>query len=94
MHVLRIEYSVPDFAKWKEMFEADPADRKGSGVLGYEILRSADDPNRVIVNLQFGTDDQARRFLESVRKIWADMEPGSVTDPEASVAEHVEYRQL
>jgi hypothetical protein len=32
MHVLRIEYSVPDFDEWKKVFDSDPADRKASGV--------------------------------------------------------------
>ena len=32
MPIVRIEHSVPNFEKWKEAFDRDPADRKGSGV--------------------------------------------------------------
>jgi len=28
MPIVRIEHSVPDFEKWKRVFDSDPADRK------------------------------------------------------------------
>lgn len=93
MHVLRIEYSVPDFDEWKKVFDSDPADRKAAGVFGYEILRSVEDPNHVAINLQFGTLDQARGFLASVERIWENMGADAIRNPDASIAEHVEYRQ-
>ena len=46
MPIVRIEHSVPDFEKWRQAFDSDPADRKGSGVRRYTILRLQDDPNR------------------------------------------------
>jgi hypothetical protein len=94
MYVLRIEYSVPDFEQWKQVFDGDPADRKGSGVRGYEILRSAADPNHVMLNLQFDAVDQAEAFLASVRQVWERMGKDTVRNPQAHIAEHVEYRQL
>jgi hypothetical protein len=32
------------------MFDADPADRQGSGVTGYRMSRAADDPNHVLID--------------------------------------------
>ena len=32
MTILRIQHSVLSYEGWKQMFDADPADRKGSGV--------------------------------------------------------------
>ena len=45
MPIVRIEHAVPSFEKWKQAFDSDPADRKGSGVRRYQILRLQDDPN-------------------------------------------------
>jgi hypothetical protein len=47
MPILRIEHAVPTFAGWKQAFDNDPVDRKGSGVRRYQVLRSVDDPNYV-----------------------------------------------
>jgi quinol monooxygenase YgiN len=94
MHVLRIEHSVPDFEQWKKVFDSDPADRKASGVLGYEILRSVENSNHIMINLQFGTVDQARAFLTSVQRVWEDVGADSIQEPQASIGEHVEYKQL
>jgi hypothetical protein len=44
MFTLRIQHSVPDFDRWKQAFDSDPADRKGSGVHTYRVLRSVEDP--------------------------------------------------
>ncbi len=38
MPVVRIEHAVPHFEKWKEAFDRDPADRKGSGVSGKAVM--------------------------------------------------------
>jgi hypothetical protein len=39
--------------KWKQTFDRDPADRKGSGVRRYQIVRQVDEPNFVMVDLEF-----------------------------------------
>jgi hypothetical protein len=48
MFTLRIQHSVPDFDRWKQAFDSDPADRKGSGVHTYRVLRAVEDPSLVI----------------------------------------------
>ena len=59
MPILRIEHPVPDFDAWKQAFDSDPLDRKRSGVRRYRILRSLDDPNYAIVDLEFDDADDA-----------------------------------
>ena len=70
MPIVRIEHSVPDFEKWKRVFDSDPADRKGSGVRRHQILRLQDDPNYVMVDLEFDTVAEAQAFLHTMRRIW------------------------
>jgi hypothetical protein len=90
MHVIRIEHSVPSFDKWKQAFDRDPADRKGSGVRRYRVLRLNDDPNYVIVDLEFDSAGEAEAFLQKMRRIWEGPAKGVMQNPRALVAEVVE----
>ena len=63
MPTLRIEHAVPDFAGWKRAFDSDPADRKGSGVRRYKVMQSADDPNYVMIDLEFDSLEDADGLL-------------------------------
>jgi hypothetical protein len=60
MPIVRIEHAVPSFEKWKQAFDSDPADRKGSSVRRYQILRLQDDPNYVLIDLEFDAVRAAR----------------------------------
>jgi len=62
MPTLRLEHSVPNFEKWKQAFDADPVDRKGSGVRRFQILCSRDDPNYVMIDLEFDSIAEAESF--------------------------------
>jgi hypothetical protein len=90
MHVIRIEHSVPSFDKWKQAFDRDPADRKGSGVRRYRVLRLNDDPNYVIVDLEFDSAGEAEAFLQKMQRIWEGPAKGVMQNPRALVAEVVE----
>jgi hypothetical protein len=59
MPIVRIEHAVPSFEKWKQAFDSDPADRKGSGVRRYQILRLRDDPNYVLIDVEFDSLNEA-----------------------------------
>jgi hypothetical protein len=74
MAVLRIEHPVPDFDSWKQAFDSDPVDRRGSGVRRYRVLRSLDDPTRVTVDLEFETTAEADAMRESLHRLWGRVE--------------------
>jgi hypothetical protein len=90
MLVIRIEHSVPDFDKWKHAFDRDPADRKGSGVRRYRVLRLNDDPNYVMVDLDFDSAGEAEAFLQKMHRIWEGPAKGVMQNPRARIAEVVE----
>lgn len=93
MPVLRIDHKVADFDAWKQAFDSDPADRKGSGVRRYEILRAVDDPNHVIIDLELDTVEEAETLLASMREVWQVVEPaGLVEGPQARIADVVETK--
>jgi len=93
MPTLRIEHTVADFGRWKEAFDNDPADRKGSGVRSYQVLRSVEDPNYVMIDLEFDSVGEAEALLETMNGIWAGPGKAVMQNPRARIAETVETRE-
>jgi len=91
MHLLRVEHSVPDFAAWKAVFDDDPVGREGGGVRGYRILRPVDDPNYVLIDLEFDDASAAEAFLVKLGELWARVQGRIMENPQAR-AEVVEIR--
>jgi hypothetical protein len=71
MPILQIEHSVRDFDTWKRAFDSDPLGREKNGVRRYRIVRPADDPQYVAVDLEFDTADEAEAFRSSIRELWS-----------------------
>lgn len=90
MPILRIEHPVPDFDAWKQAFEGDPLDREKSGVRRYRILRSLDDPNYVMVDLEFDDLDAAEAMRAALREMWTRVQSqGLIGDQVARLIEPV-----
>jgi hypothetical protein len=94
MIVLQIEHRVPNFDGWKKAFESDPINRKKSGVLNYSIFRPINDPNYVILDLQFGTLKEAEDTLASLRDLWSKVEGQIVMNPQTRILNLVETIQV
>ena len=90
MPVLRIEHAVPDFSGWKAAFDSDPADRKGSGVRRYQVFRSVEDPNYVLIDLEFDTLSEAEGLLAKMRRVWSGDGQRVMRNPQARIVETVE----
>lgn len=94
MPILRIEHSVPDFNAWKQAFDSDPVDRKGSGVRRYQVLRSVEDPNYVMIDLEFDSLDQAEGLLTKMRRVWSGDGQKVMRNPQARIVDSVESREI
>ena len=93
MYILRVEFDVPDFAEWKKAFESDPAGRQKSGVSQYRIMRTADNPNHVMVDFDFENSGQAEAFLASLLKVWESVGTKVVNNPVSRIVEAVEIKK-
>jgi hypothetical protein len=91
---VRIEHAVPDYDKWKRLFDSDPADRRGSGVRRYQILRALDDPNYVFIDLDFEDVESAEAFLRRMQALWEGPGKTVMQGPRARVLEHVQAEEL
>ena len=93
MVTLQIEHPVPSFEGWKKAFDSDPAGRQQGGVLRYKILRKVDDPNYVIIDLEFDKLSEAENFLNSLRKLWGRVEGTVINDPRTRIIEVIESKE-
>ena len=96
MTVLRIEHPVSDFAAWKHTFDSFAERRQSGGVRRYQLLRLADDPNFVLIDLAFESRAAAEAFLVFLRGIWQSAIASQVLRgaPQARIAEVAESQQL
>ena len=87
MTILHIEHPVPDYNGWKQVFDSNPVGWEKAGVRRYQILRPVDNPNYVIIDLEFDTIKQAEALLAAMRSVWSRVEGKIMTNPQARISE-------
>jgi hypothetical protein len=93
MATLHIEHSIVDFDLWNAAFERFAEFREQSGVRGHRLQRPVDDPNYVVIDLDFDTTGEAERFLEFLqKKVWSsrDNAPALIGTPQTKILEPAE----
>jgi heme-degrading monooxygenase HmoA len=80
-------FKVKDFERWRAVFEAKGELRKSAGSLGTHIFRNAQDPNEVIINVQWQDESQAAAFYGSQELNAAMQEAGVVGSIEITYLE-------
>lgn len=94
MAILQIEHGVRDYDAWKQAFDSDPVGRERGGVRRYRILRPTEDPNYVMVDLEFDSATEAEAFGVALRNLWS--RAGSdlgLESPRARIVEAVETKE-
>ncbi len=71
MFTVHIEHPISDLSTWKAAFDRDPGDRAGSGVRRYVIHQPVDDPNYILIDLDFETAQEAQSFLARMATVWS-----------------------
>jgi len=94
MVMLRVQHVVPNFEAWKRAFDSDPVDRQASGVRGYKIHRAIENPNFVVIDLEFSAIAEAQKFLEKLRALWEGHGDAVMRNPEAWILETVESKSV
>ena len=94
MVILRIEHKVPNFDGWKKAFDSDPIGRKKSGVKCYRIYQPTNDPNYVIIDLEFENIDNAQAALTALRNLWGKVEGTVMFNPQTRIFDVVETLEL
>lgn len=93
MYTLCIEHPVPNYEKWKQAFDSDPVGREKMKVRRYQILRPVDNPNYVMIQLEFDTASDADALLNAMRAVWLRVEGTIMMNPKAQIVEIVETKE-
>ncbi len=75
MATLRIEHPILDFDLWSAAFERFAGVRAQAGVQSQRVSRPVDDDHYVLIDLEFGSWEQAEGFLGFLRsRVWSSAE--------------------
>jgi len=70
MATLHIENIVHDYDAWKAVFDKFERFRAEKGVRSYRLSRYADEPNKVTIDLDFDSFEDAATFRGALEQIW------------------------
>jgi hypothetical protein len=72
MTSLHIEHSITDLATWLAAFSAFAEVRKQAGVTAETVRHPVGDDSFIVIDLEFGTADEARAFQTFLEtQVWA-----------------------
>jgi hypothetical protein len=92
MATLHIEHPISDLATWLGAFNAFADARRQAGVRSERVQQPVDDPKFIVVDLEFGSIDEASAFLRFLREqVWAVPEnaPALADTPQTKILEPV-----
>lgn len=58
-------FTVEDFAKWKLVYDDHTSARKVSGSKGAQVLQNSNNPNEVVIILEYESVEEAKAFAAS-----------------------------
>jgi heme-degrading monooxygenase HmoA len=89
MAYVLIEHEVGDFKTFEKVYRDDAERRRRLGSRGGHVFRAADDPNNVIIVLEWDTVENARAFAGSLELEQAmEWSTSNVATPRVTVLEH------
>jgi hypothetical protein len=72
MATLHIEHPITDYPTWRAAFDTFAEARSAAGVRSDRVQHPVDDPQHIVVDLDFDTAEQATAFLRFLQaKVWS-----------------------
>jgi hypothetical protein len=91
MPYLLVRHKVEDYERWKPVFDHDQgATRARHGSKGGWILRNAEDPNELVILLEWDSVENARQFAGAEELPDAMRRAGVADQPDVYFLEEVE----
>ena len=90
MATLHIEHPITDYGTWRTAFDRLADVRRSAGVVGGRVARPVDDPNYIVVSLDFDTTEHAAGFLGFLEsQVWSSpaAAPGLGGRPKTAILE-------
>jgi hypothetical protein len=92
MVILQIEHAITDLDTWLAAFKNFTAVRRQAGVTSERVWQPHDDPQYIVVNLEFETASAAADFRTFLKeRVWSsrDASPGLAGSPRAVILSEV-----
>jgi DNA mismatch repair ATPase MutS len=70
MATLHVENTVRDFDEWKSVFDKFERFRADKRMRAYRLSRQVDDLNKVTIDMDFDSVEEATSFREALEQIW------------------------
>jgi hypothetical protein len=93
MFTLQIEHRVRDFDAWKKAFDNYNPFQSEECIHHYRIFRSLDNPNYVMIDLDFERSSEANLFVEAMQKLWERVEGKLIERPQVRIVEALENKE-
>jgi hypothetical protein len=65
MATLLVHHKVQDYSAWRKIFDDDANRRKEYGSTGFQVFKSASDPNDLTVTIDYPSVESAKAFATS-----------------------------
>jgi hypothetical protein len=83
-----------NFDTWKASFDGYAELRHQTGVRRYRVSRSIDNPNFVMIDLEFDNVEGAESLLATVQHVWQRVGGTLIQDPQWRICQVFETREL
>ena len=84
MAKLLVHHKVQDYSAWRKGFDDHDKTRKEFGSTGFQVFRSASDPNDLTVIMDWSSVDKAKAFATSDSLKEAMKNAGVISQPEVT----------
>lgn len=84
MATLLVRHKVQDYSTWRQVFDDHDKTRKEYGSIGFQVLKSASDPNDITVIMDWPTVEAAKAFATSGSLKQAMKNAGVISQPEVT----------
>jgi heme-degrading monooxygenase HmoA len=90
MSLCVVHHRVRDFDSWKPVFDEHESSRREHGAKHHWVYRTVDDPNDVVVAVEFRSENDAREFVQDPSLRQAMEKAGVEGEPQIQFRELVE----
>ena len=94
MIIVQIEHEVLNFESWRRAFDSDPIDRKKAGVQRYSVFQLKDNPNHVVIDLEFENLSEAEHTCTMLRKMWDRIDGKMLINPQIRILHRIKQEEI
>jgi heme-degrading monooxygenase HmoA len=91
MPYVLIRHTVADYATWKPVYDEHANTRKASGSKGARLFRNANNPQEMLILLEWDDLEKARQFTQSAELRQAMQRAGVTDQPDIYFLEEVQW---